>query len=711
VHWVLVGVIAFAVSSGLVLQGYAHNAIGRSSTRAPRGNGVSAAPGTGSVIYRSHGVLTSRSLPAGTVALTFDDGPDPVWTPQILAVLAREQVPATFFDVGSRVAANPGLVRAELRAGDEVGSHTFTHALLATLPGWRENLELSLTQLALSGATGRTTVLLRPPYSSTPDATTGADERAIAQATRDGYLVVLADRDGADWKRSGWISIVANSTPSGNSGAVILLHDGGGDRSQTVQALPHLIDLLKSRGYRFTTVTGALGLSSDAGDQRIPEATHLQGLALLWALRVSGWMGAFVTWVVFPLGVLALLRAVAMLVLARTHRRRHRRRSVAAPPPAVSVVVPAYNEAVGIAASVRSLAASDYPDFEIVVVDDGSTDGTADIVAALGLPRVRVVRQDNAGKAAALNTGIAAARNDVLVLVDGDTVFQRDTIAQIVRPLADPGVGAVAGNTKVGNRRGLLGRWQHLEYVVAFNLDRRMFDVFGCITTVPGAVGAFRRQVLDEVGYVSLDTLAEDTDLTMAVLRRGYRVVFEPKAVAWTEAPQTLGDLWRQRYRWCYGTIQAIWKHRGSVREYGPARRLGWIGLPSLLAFQVVFPLLSPGLDLFALFGLLFLDPARIALAWTGFLVLQLLTAAYALRLDRESLRPLWALPLQQFVYRQLMYLVVIQSVISAASGARLRWHKLHRTGEVDLPTIPRQPGEAVPVAAEPTVNGAGSAP
>jgi len=304
---------------------------------------------------------------------------------------------------------------------------------------------------------------------------------------------------------------------------------------------------------------------------------------------------------------------------------------------------------------------------------------------------VRVVRQPNSGKATALNTGIAAARHEVLVLVDGDTVFQPDTVRMIVGPLQDRSVGAVAGNTKVGNRRGLLGRWQHLEYVVAFNLDRRMFDVFGCITTVPGAVGAFRREVLVQVGGVSLDTLAEDTDLTMSVLRSGYRVVYEPCAVAWTEAPQSLGDLWRQRYRWCYGTMQAIWKHRGSIVERGPARRLGWIGLPSLLAFQVAFPLLSPALDLFALFGVLFLDPAKILVAWAAFLGLQMFCAVYALRLDRESLKPLWALPLQQFVYRQVMYLVVIQSVISAFSGVRLRWHKLHRTGDVAAAAIPAQ--------------------
>jgi cellulose synthase/poly-beta-1,6-N-acetylglucosamine synthase-like glycosyltransferase len=271
-------------------------------------------------------------------------------------------------------------------------------------------------------------------------------------------------------------------------------------------------------------------------------------------------------------------------------------------------------------------------------------------------------------------------------MVDGDTVFQRDTIRNLVQPLSDPRVGAVSGNTKVGNRRGLLGRWQHLEYVVGFNLDRRMYDLLRCMPTVPGAIGAFRRAALNAVGGVSTDTLAEDTDLTMAVSRAGWRIVYEERAIAWTEAPATLTALWRQRYRWCYGTLQSVWKHRGAVRQGGDGRWLGLVGLPYLMAFQVLLPLLAPIIDIYALYGLLFLDARKVVVYWFAFLALQVVAAAYALHLDRESLRPLWTLPLQQFVYRQLMYLVVIQSVVSALGGVHLPWHKLERTGEVTVP-------------------------
>ncbi len=335
------------------------------------------------------------------------------------------------------------------------------------------------------------------------------------------------------------------------------------------------------------------------------------------------------------------------------------------------------------------MAASNYPDLEILVVDDGSTDRTALRVKELGLPGVRVISQPNRGKAAALNTGIAAATGELLVLIDGDTVFAADTVLRLVYAMADPSVGAVAGNTKVGNRRGLIGKWQHVEYVLGFNLDRRMFDVLQCMPTVPGAIGAFRREVLDRVGAVPLDTLAEDTDLTMAICRAGYEVRYEPDAIAWTEAPATLGQLWRQRYRWCFGTLQAMWKHRRAIVERGQAGKLGRRGLPYMMLFQVLLPLLAPLMDLLLVYQLIVRTSPVVVGAWVGFMVLQLLCTVYAFRLDNEPLRPLWVVLTQPIVYRQVMYLVVVQSVVSALGGVRLRWHKLRRTGDLDAVPAP----------------------
>src|SRR5439155_9858518 len=307
---------------------------------------------------------------------------------------------------------------------------------------------------------------------------------------------------------------------------------------------------------------------------------------------------------------------------------------------------------------------------------------TAGIVTDLGLPGVRVVRQHNTGKAQALRNGIAQARHDLLVLIDGDTIVEPETLYLLVQPFREGKVGAVAGNAKVANRGGLLGRWQHLEYVIAFNLDRRVFEVAGCMPTVPGALGAFRREALDAAGGVSADTLAEDTDVTMAVCRGGWRVVYEDSACAWTEAPGTWGGLWRQRYRWCYGTMQAMWKHRGALREQGAGGKLGRRGLSYLLLFQIMQPLLAPVVDVYLVYTLIFQPLSWTVVLWLGLHAAQLAVAAYAFRLDRESALPLWSLLLQQVVYRQLIYLVVIQSTVTALMGTRLRWHRQVRTGQ-----------------------------
>jgi cellulose synthase/poly-beta-1,6-N-acetylglucosamine synthase-like glycosyltransferase len=352
----------------------------------------------------------------------------------------------------------------------------------------------------------------------------------------------------------------------------------------------------------------------------------------------------------------------------------------------VSIVVPAYNAADHLALSLSSVAPSLGPSAELIVVDDGSTDDTAGIVERMRLAGVRVIRQPNAGKPSALNTGIAAASHELIVMVDGDTVFEPETVGRLVQPFADPAVGAISGNTKVANREGILGRWQHIEYVVGFNLDRRLFDIAQCMPTVPGAIGAFRRSALRSVGGVSDDTLAEDTDLTMSLLRDGWRVVYCEDARAWTEVPATLSALWKQRYRWCYGTLQSMFKHRGAIAQGGAAGKLGRRGLVYLLILQVLMPLLAPVVDLFALYGLFFLDPVKILGLWFAFLLVQTFVAAYAFFLDGESPGPLWTLPLQQVVYRQLMYLVVIQSVFTAFAGRRLRWHRMERYGTLRAP-------------------------
>jgi cellulose synthase/poly-beta-1,6-N-acetylglucosamine synthase-like glycosyltransferase/peptidoglycan/xylan/chitin deacetylase (PgdA/CDA1 family) len=684
-HWTLLGFCLLTMLVLLGVQGIATHTTRSSATRPPVAGDAPLANATGSVLSLDGDRLVAAQPRERLVALTFDDGPDPRWTPRIARELRRLGAPATFFVLGSQVVRHPGVARDLHDQGFELGNHTFSHAEIASLPDWELGLQLGLTENAVAGATGVRPRLFRPPYSATPEAVTREQLGALRSTARRGYAIVLSDLDSRDWSRPGTAAIVRAATPRTERGGVILMHDGGGNRSQTLAALRRLVPELRRRGFRLATASEVAGIDRSEASPPTSSWERARGRLLLATLRVARLATDVLTFMLVPIAALALLRMLALFVFARHHARavrRAERDSDFAPP--VSIVVPAFNEAVGIERAVRSLDASDYPEFEVVVVDDGSEDGTGDIVEALELLHVRVLRQHNQGKPAALNRGIEAARHDLIVTVDGDTVFETRTLRELVQPFTRPEIGAVAGNTKVGNRSGLLGRWQHIEYVMGFNLDRRLYDLLRCMPTVPGAIGGFRRQALVDIGGVSGATLAEDTDITIAIGRAGWHVSYAEDARAWTEAPDSLTALWRQRYRWSYGTMQAVWKHRDAVfrsREW----RIGRIAIPYLVLFQILLPLLAPLIDVFAVYGLVFLDPVPVIGYWLGFNVLNLVLGWYAFRLDHESPRPLWAMPLQQFVYRQLMYLVAIESVVSALLGTRIRWQPMERSGGVQV--------------------------
>ncbi|WP_405941271.1 bifunctional polysaccharide deacetylase/glycosyltransferase family 2 protein [Streptomyces sp. NBC_00207] len=628
----------------------------------------------------------SYHIPDRTAVLSFDDGPSPQWTPKILEVLAARNVRADFFVTGAMTTRNPELIREIVAGGHELGVHTFTHPDLVYQSHARTSWELAQTQLALAGVAGVHSALFRPPYSSDATAMDDWNYPVIKYVGARGYLTAFIDRDTDDWKRPGVEQIVKAAMPAKpGAGALILLHDAGGDRTQTIAALVQIIDRLQAQGYRFTTISDALGASS--ATVPVHGFQLWAGKGFIWATQFAVLTLPVLVALLAVVGFLNFGRFALMLVLAPIHARRAKRRDLWGDPVTepVTVLVPAYNERECIANTLNSLAASDHP-IEVIVIDDGSTDGTSEIVEEMDLPFVRLIRQVNGGKSTALNTGIAAASYDIIVMMDGDTVFEPSTVRELVQPFGDPAIGAVAGNAKVGNRESLIGAWQHIEYVLGHNLDRRMYDMLGVIPTIPGAVGAFRKEALRQVGGMSDDTLAEDTDITIAVLCEGWRVVYAEFARAWTEAPASLQQLWSQRYRWSYGSMQAMWKHRRSVTSRGPAGRFGRLGLPLVVLFGVVAPLLAPLVDLFLLYGVLFGDAPITLTSWGGFILLQAALSWYAFRLDREKPWHLISLPIQQLVYRQLMYIVLLQSAITAMTGGRLRWQKLRRTGEVAVP-------------------------
>jgi cellulose synthase/poly-beta-1,6-N-acetylglucosamine synthase-like glycosyltransferase len=385
---------------------------------------------------------------------------------------------------------------------------------------------------------------------------------------------------------------------------------------------------------------------------------------------------------------LIVLRTIMVAVLAAQHFRRVRR--IEAGPtytPPISVIIAAYNEEKVIAATLRAVTDTSYiGEFEVVVVDDGSKDQTVREIekAAFINRRIRMVRQENRGKSEALRTGVAAARYDTLVFLDADTHFDRQTFEALVKPLSDPKVGAVSGHAKVGNLRTFIARCQSLEYICGFNLDRRAYAQWNCITVVPGAVSAIRRQALDDAGGFCLDTLAEDTDLTLCLHKRGYRVEYAPAALAWTEAPEGPVPLMRQRFRWAFGTLQCLWKHRDLVfnPQYGA---LGWFSLPSIWFFQIVLVALTPVVD-----GLLIVS--LILGGWSAmwsyvliFLLMDLILAFLACGLDGEKLRKGWIILPMRIIYRPMLSWVIWRALYRAFKGAWVTWGKLERTASMPV--------------------------
>ncbi|MGY5008786.1 bifunctional polysaccharide deacetylase/glycosyltransferase family 2 protein [Streptomyces sp. 900105755] len=747
---ILALLLLLALTCVMLLDGYLRAEVG-GDQRVRTGASSSKVPDKvldgGPILTFRGGQAITVSVPSKTIALTFDDGPNPTYTPQVLKILKQYDVPATFFLVGSMVSRYPGIVKTMVRQGNEVGIHTFTHVDLSYQSDARINREMQQTQLALAGAAGITTTLFRAPYSSETDAIDNYSWPVYKKLGDEGYTSVFVDTDSDDWKKPGVSKIVKWATPSGTKGAAVLFHDAGGERSQTIKALPQYIGKMKAKGYTFTTVSGVIekrnaasrqaaaassatngqsqtttglteagvtgtvpnggtgtgtGTGAGAGGAAVSrlQAAHrtatgmtlYEGKALIVAVAIAEWALPVLSSLLFVVGVAVMGRFGMMLLIARRHYRQRNKRRFSWGPTVtrpVSVIVPAYNEKECIANTLESLAQSTHP-IEVIVVDDGSTDGTSEIARAaadkLGMPNVRVIRQENAGKPAALNNGVRNASYDIVVMMDGDTVFEPDTVRHLVQPFADPEVGAVAGNAKVGNRNTVIGAWQHIEYVMGFNLDRRMYDLLRCMPTIPGAIGAFRREAVLGVGGMSEDTLAEDTDITIAMHRAGWRVVYQEHAKAWTEAPGSLKQLWSQRYRWSYGTMQALWKHRKSLTDKGASGRFGRVGMPLVVLFQIVTPVFAPLIDVFTVYSMIFVDFEAALLAWLAVLGIQLACAAYAFRLDKERYRYLAMMPLQQLAYRQMMYLVLIHSCITALTGGRLRWQKLKRTGEVGTP-------------------------
>ncbi|WP_338472673.1 glycosyltransferase [Niallia sp. XMNu-256] len=619
------------------------------------------------------------------IVLTFDDGPDPKYTEQILDILKQYQVKASFFIIGNKAIHNQEIIERMDREGHEIGNHTFSHPKKIGTSDKQLKLELNGTQRIIQGITGQTTSLYRSPYGDEEAKYMLSHFQKLQDVTQMGYITVNYDIDSKDWKLRDSEAIVENVLNQASSGDIILLHDGGGDRQATVEALPEIIEQLQNQGYTFVTVNELMKQSKSNIMAPVTKAENpiVQSNKLL-LFNIANFKAGISILLVGAIFII-VLRILILGSLALVHKKRVR------PPmgqstPFVSVIIPAYNEEKVIGRTIESILKSNYPNLEMIVVDDGSNDQTSLVVnnKYKGSDKVHLFQKRNEGKASALNLGVQKAKGEILVAIDADTVVPPNSISMLVRHFADENIAAVSGNVRVGNRENLLTSWQHIEYVTGFNLEKRGFATLNCIPVVPGAIGAWRKQVVEELDYFSNDTLAEDTDMTLKILRKGYKVVIDEQAYAYTEAPKTVRDFLKQRFRWTFGTLQCFWKHK---KAFGGTKHksLGFIALPNILLFQFIVPLFAPLIDLLFIVGILSGNAQTSLLIFASYLLVDFLVCLVAFRMEKLSLKPLISLILQRMIYRYLLLWVTWKSIFTALKGTRVGWGKLKRAGNMTV--------------------------
>jgi peptidoglycan-N-acetylglucosamine deacetylase len=663
------------------------------------------------------------------IAITFDDGPDPEWTPIILDVLKAKGVKATFFLIGVEAEKYPGITKRVYNEGHEIGNHTFTHPDISNISKRYFEVELNLTERFFEGKLGVKPVLFRPPYSIDQEPDTADQVRPLELAQDLGYITIGDKVDPNDWHDNPRRSasqivhdVLANLPPCAPSnlacGNIILLHDGGGDRRETVKALPQIIDGLRARGYEIVPVSELMGKTR--ADIMPPISGNERWVAWVDSLSFSLFIAiqGLIIFVFFVGDVLMSGRLVLVGALA-IFDRFGRRRADFDPDyrPAVAVLIPAYNEEKVIEHTVRSVLDSDYRDLRVIVIDDGSRDATLEITRSafqkeIADGRVTVLTKPNSGKAEALNYGLEHVTEELFIGIDADTIIAPDAISKLVPHFSNPKVGAMAGNAKVGNRVNLWTRWQALEYITSQNFERRALNTLNAVSVVPGAIGAWRTPAVRAAGGYHPDTVAEDADLTMALLQAGYWVNYEDRALAYTEAPSTASALMRQRFRWSFGIMQSVWKHRTAVRQKGA---LGWVAIPNMVIFQILLPLVSPFIDIMFVVGTAtyFINrhfhpesanPAsfqRLVLYFALFMVIDFIASTIAFTLERQQpggkrdfllLGHVW---LQRFAYRQLFSIVLFRTIKRAMEGGGFAWDKLERAATVKQPIVVRREREA----------------
>jgi cellulose synthase/poly-beta-1,6-N-acetylglucosamine synthase-like glycosyltransferase/spore germination protein YaaH/peptidoglycan/xylan/chitin deacetylase (PgdA/CDA1 family) len=654
-------------------------------------------------VIRKFAEDTTPAGPGHKLILTFDDGPSDEFTPQILNILEKEKIPATFFIVGLNAESNIPILQRIYKDGFEIGNHTFTHHNIAKMSLVRSDIEMKATRLLIESITGRSTILFRAPYNADSEPHTYEELEPIARSRSENYLTVAESIDPMDWQ----VGVTADSILAriikqveNRNASIILLHDAGGDtRQATVDALPKIIEYFKKRGYKFTTVADLMGAKKDDVMPPVPQSRNGWMMKLNFFLAEATYWSGHVLFSLFIIGIiLSVGRMIAMGFLASVQKRKEQNEKAEhaftfdqTNSPLVSIIIPAYNEQINAVRTIKSLLVQNYPNLEIIFVDDGSKDDTYQVVKKTFeyIKNVTVLTKPNGGKATALNFGIKNSNAEYVVCIDADTQLKTDAVSLLMKYFNHEKVAAVAGNVKVGNEINLITRWQSIEYITSQNFDRRAFDLLNCITVVPGAIGAFKKEAVEIAGGFTSDTLAEDCDLTMRLLRHGYVIRNCSKAISYTEAPETFRQFMRQRFRWSFGVMQCFWKHREAVLN-PRYKSFGMVAMPNILIYQMILPFLAPLADLILLISLLaasmnivVASVPHILLYYGIFTLVDMAGAALAFAFEKEDYtKLLWMIP-QRLIYRQMMYYILFKSFNRAIKGEIQGWGALKRTGSV----------------------------
>jgi cellulose synthase/poly-beta-1,6-N-acetylglucosamine synthase-like glycosyltransferase/peptidoglycan/xylan/chitin deacetylase (PgdA/CDA1 family) len=731
-------------------------------------------------------LITKKGKIDKKIALTFDDGPDNIYTEEVLKILQSQKVKANFFIIGKNAEQHPHILQKIAQQGHLIANHSYSHPRFSLLNNEQINFELEQTNKIIYNITGKKPDYFRVPYNDLEDYDSVEKINPLLIGHNLNMSVAEYDADSKDWMTTITVEEMLNRVLNAKNKTQVLLHDGGGNRQKTIELLPKLIEQLRNLEYEFVTIDEldknessdnnktnnnkinidslkkvdtpvTANITTNSGDNQnsfynsfsnffINSFNKIKSIFQNWidvinnnarisltfnqfSINSATLLISFIGMIFLVLGFIKLfillilnlfvfIKMIANNILAKFINKKNLSKLVYQP---ISIIVPCYNEEKTIVDTVNSLLLLNYEEYEILVVDDGSKDSTYKVLINnfAHISKVQIHTKVNGGKSTALNFGIKKARYDFIYTMDADTIVSNNALKDMFKHLLDPKVGGVAGNVRVGNDAFVqygnlwqiirhfnwLASCQRLEYIIAQNFERVGQSTLNCITVVPGPIGLWRKKALLEIQGYSSETLAEDGDLTMSMAKRGWKIKSDSSAWCLTEAPEDIKSLWKQRFRWQFGTLQILSKYKSllfNIRYVG----YGFFALPYILLYYIsiffapIFFLLSLYYPIkyllsffFASFTLTYLDTVNInnmILSILFFLGIELCVILIAL--SKEKSKNPWTLliilPIYNIFYKPFMFFVSWAAVIKALEGSLMSWGHLARKGSVQLTQV-----------------------